>query len=190
MALNAVPWGSDTHRPHRNSKRLSKNVSDLSLVAVLAFAVAPLVGTAQAPSVTFVQANAVVPQTPQSSVTVAFASAQAAANLNVIVVGWKDATAHVQSASDAKANVYALAVGPTVRSGFGSQAVYYAKNIQAASAAANVVSVTFDRPAQFPDVRIAEYGGLDQTIPVDVDRLDDLQLSCARHRRGELPLRA
>src|SRR5206468_10975183 len=60
----------------RERRRFSTIVTRLSLVAVAASAVGPPVGQAQAPSITFVQANAVVPQTPQSTVTVPFASAQ------------------------------------------------------------------------------------------------------------------
>jgi chitodextrinase len=85
------------------------------------------------------------------------------------VVGWNDATAQVQSVSDSAGNVYALAVGPTVNtSGPVSQAIYYAKNIRSAAAGANVVSVQFNQAAQYADIRIAEYKGLDTTNPLDV----------------------
>jgi chitodextrinase len=155
-----------------NALRPARNVSSifccLSLVAVIAFAVGPLVGKAQAPSTAFVQVNAAVPQTPQSIVRVPFASAQAAGNLNVIAVGWNDTAAHVQSVTDTMENTYVLAVGPTVNPAFGSQAIYYASNIHSASADANVVSVVFSQPAEFPDIRIAEYRGLEVTDPVDV----------------------
>ncbi|MGO8669865.1 MAG: hypothetical protein ACLQVD_00615, partial [Capsulimonadaceae bacterium] len=60
-----------------------------------------------------------------------FTSAQTAGNLNVVVVGWNDTTATVSSVTDSRGNVYTLAVGPTVLSGQFSQAIYYAKNIQA-----------------------------------------------------------
>src|SRR5206468_8783145 len=65
-------------------------------------------------------------------------------------------------------NVYVLAAGPTVNSsGPASQAIYYAKNIRSA-AAGNLVTVLFDQAAQYPDIRIAEYRGVDATNPVDV----------------------
>jgi hypothetical protein len=48
---------------------------------------------------------------------------------------------------------YSLAVGPTVLSGPLSQSIYYAKNIAAATAGANMVKVTFTSAAVFPDIR-------------------------------------
>jgi hypothetical protein len=49
-----------------------------------------------------------------------------------------------------------------------SQTIYYAKNIAAATAASNTVTVIFDGAAVFPDVRILEYNGVDTGAPVDV----------------------
>src|SRR5262249_1697425 len=49
-----------------------------------------------------------------------------------------------------------------------SQAIYYARNIQAAGAGSNTVTVKFDKSVAFVDVRILEYSGLDQTNPFDV----------------------
>jgi hypothetical protein len=67
---------------------------------------------------------------------------------------------------DTKGNVYQLVAGPTV-TGALSQAIYCAKNITAASAATNVVTVTFNAAANFPDIRLAEYSGIDPVNPVD-----------------------
>jgi Putative Ig domain len=120
-----------------------------------------------APSIGFVQVNYATPQTPQTKVTVAYLQAQTAGNLNVVVVGWNDATAKINSVTDSKGNAYALAVGPTIQSGTATQAIYYAKNIAAAAANANTVTVTFNIGATSPDVRIAEYSGIDPTNPVD-----------------------
>src|SRR5947207_8121696 len=159
-------------RALRAARHRSNIVGCLSLVVVIAIASSPLGGKTKTktklPSITFVQANAAVPQTPQSIVTVPFASAQAAGNLNVIAVGWNDTTAHVQSVTDTMGNACVLAVGPTVNPAFGSQAIYYASNIRSAAAGANVVAVVFSQPAQYPDIRIAEYQGLEITDPVDV----------------------
>ena len=94
--------------------------------------------------------------------------AQVAGDLNVIVVGWNDTTATVTGVTDSRGNTYTLAVGPTVLSGVASQSIYYAKNIQAAAAGANTVTVAFSRAASFPDIRIAEYSGADPSNPVDV----------------------
>ena len=116
----------------------------------------------------FVQGNSADPQSAQASVSVVFTAAQTAGNLNVVIVGWNDSTSLVQSVTDSKGNAYALAVGPTVQSGVASQATYYAKNIAAAAAGSNSVIVTFNIAAAFPDIRIAEYSGLDAVNPLDV----------------------
>ncbi len=49
-----------------------------------------------------------------------------------------------------------------------SQSIYYAKNIVAAAAGANAVTVTFSAAAAYPDIRILEYKGADPANPVDV----------------------
>jgi hypothetical protein len=85
-----------------------------------------------------------------------------------VVVGWNDATATVSSVTDAKGNVYTLAVGPTVLSGQLSQAIYYAKNIQAAAANTNIVTVQFNVAAAYPDIRLLEFSGINAANPVDV----------------------
>ena len=76
--------------------------------------------------------------------TVPYAVPQTAGDLNVVIVGWNDATAQVSSLTDSKGNVYQLAVGPTVLMGSAplSQAIYFAKNISAATAGGNAVTVT------------------------------------------------
>ena len=68
--------------------------------------------------------------------------------------------------ADTKGNVYQLAA-PLTRGNGLSQAVYYATNIAAAPAAANAVTVTFGGAVPFPDVRVAEYAGIDTANPVD-----------------------
>jgi Protein of unknown function (DUF4038)/IPT/TIG domain/Putative collagen-binding domain of a collagenase/Fibronectin type III domain len=116
-------------------------------------------------TVTFRQVNYATPQTPQSTVTVPFTAAQLAGDLNVVVVGWNDTTAQVQSVADTAGNAYVLAVGPTIHAGIATQSIYYARNI--APAAANTVTVMFTTAARYPDIRIAEYGGIDPISPVD-----------------------
>jgi hypothetical protein len=101
-------------------------------------------------------------------VPVTFTSAQTAGNLNVVVVGWNDTKATVSSVTDSNGNVYTRAVGPTVRSGKLSQAIYYANNIQAAAANTNTVTVQFSVPANYADIRILEFSGIDAANPVDV----------------------
>src|SRR5271157_2075967 len=121
-----------------------------------------------APPVGFVQLNTndntSLPPASASKVAVAYPSAQTAADLNIVVVGFDDTVATISSVTDSSGNVYNLAVGPTV---FGptknspsvTQAIYYAVNIAAAAAGANTVTVVFNGSATWPDVRVAEYSG-------------------------------
>ena len=126
-----------------------------------------ITGAASA-AIAFVQQNSATPQSPQSSVPVTFTGAQTAGNLNVVVVGWNDSTAAVKAVTDSRGNVYTRAVGPTVVDGLLGQSIYYAKNIAGASANTNTVTVQFSVAAQYPDIRVLEYSGLDPVNPVDV----------------------
>jgi hypothetical protein len=103
-------------------------------------------------------------------VTRPFHSAQKAGNLNVVIVGWNDATTLVNSLTDSMGNLYQLAVGPTVLTGSApmSQAIYYAKNIAAAAAGTNTVTVKFNAAAISVDMRILEYSGVDPLNALDV----------------------
>src|SRR6266481_7295478 len=121
-----------------------------------------------APTIAYVQGNYVNPQTPQTTVNVTFTAAQSAGNLNVVVVGWNDATSTVSTVTDKSGNIYTRAVGPTVLSPWLSQSIYYAQNIKAAAAGVNIVTVTFSTAAVYPDIRILEYSGADLNSPVDV----------------------
>ena len=58
------------------------------------------------------------------------------------MVGWNDAVRSIVSVTDSKNNLYIQAVAPTVNSTNGglSQAIFYAKNIVAASGGTNVVN--------------------------------------------------
>src|SRR6266404_1565152 len=125
-------------------------------------------GQARGATISFKQRNFATPQTPQATVTVTFTSAQTLGNLNVVVVGWNDSTATVSSVTDTKGNNYVLAVGPIVQTGVATQAIYYAKNIAAATVSANAVTVAFSAAAVYPHIRIAEYSGLDTVNPLDV----------------------
>jgi hypothetical protein len=120
----------------------------------------------QTPAAQFVQVNSATPQTSQSTVTVPYAKAQGAGDLNVIAVGFDDATSTVTSVTDSAGNVYQLAAPLKTGSGM-SQALYYAKNINASAAGANVVTVQFSGAVPFADVRAAEYSGLDPSNPLD-----------------------
>jgi chitodextrinase len=124
-------------------------------------------------TIKFIQGNFQAPQSSPTSVAVTYTAAQSAGDLNIVVVGWNDASTTIKSVTDTIGNVYTLAVGPTVQPGPAgggglSQAVYYAKNIASANANGNAVTVSFNTAAAFPDVRILEYSGLNATSPLDV----------------------
>ena len=89
-----------------------------------------------------------------------------AGNLNVVAVGWNDSTAHVQAVTGKGQPAYAGGRAEGVLS-TASQAFYYAPSIAGAAAGANTVTVTFTTSAVSPDIRIAEYVGLDSVNPID-----------------------
>ena len=111
----------------------------------------------------FVQVAAATPQAPQSVVTRSYLQNQTGGDLNVVVVGWNDTTSTITGVTDSAGNSYALAV-PLARGSGISQAMYYAKNI---AGGANTVTVTFNQPAAYVDLRVAEYGGVDRVSPLD-----------------------
>jgi hypothetical protein len=103
----------------------------------------------------FAQVAAATPQSSTATVTVAYPGAQTAGDLNVVVVGWNDTTATVQSVKDSGGNNYSLAIGPTTGTAL-RQSIYYLSNI---AGGANTVTVTFSQ-AVAPDVRILENRGV------------------------------
>jgi chitodextrinase len=123
---------------------------------------------ASSAAISYVQNAWTNPSSPVSTATATFAGAETAGDLNLVFVGWSDSTSTVSSITDSKGNVYTLAVGPTRSSGNASQSIYYAKNIVAAAANANTVTVTFSTAVAYPDVRIVEYSGVSTTTPLDV----------------------
>ena len=102
-----------------------------------------------------------------SSMSLAFSSAQTAGDLNVLIVAWGDSTSTVASVVDSKGNTYAAAGAITASSGNESQQIFYAKNVVAASAGANTVTVTFSNSVIQAEVRMAEYSGIDTAAPLD-----------------------
>ncbi|HTQ45014.1 MAG TPA: hypothetical protein VMI75_19775 [Polyangiaceae bacterium] len=117
--------------------------------------------------VAFVQVAASTPGGSVHRVSATFAQQQSAGDLNVVAIGWNDTTADIADVSDSSGNVYQLAVGPTQLGQDLTQAIYYAPNIAAADAAANVVTVTFATRANVVDLRVLEYSGLDPVAPFD-----------------------
>jgi hypothetical protein len=114
------------------------------------------------PGIYFVQ-DAITESNGSSEVEVSYSTPQTAGDLNIVVVGWADATSTVQSVTDTRGNTYVLAAGPTAGAGL-TQAIYYAKNIAGGS---NVVTAKFDTTANAPDLRVFEYAGLDTANPFD-----------------------
>jgi hypothetical protein len=112
--------------------------------------------TYTAPGINFIQVADAVPQSPLNRVLIPFSNVQGIGNLNIVVVGWNDATSTVQSVLDSNGNAYQLAVGPTRGAGL-SQSIYYATNIKGGS---NTVTVNFTQAVPYPDIRILEYTGL------------------------------
>ena len=144
----------------RATKRVSRVFACVCMVAFACLAARPARGQS------FVQVKSAVPVSA-TTVGVTYTSAQAAGDLNVVIVGWNDTTTTVKSVADAKLNSYVLASGPIKVAGNLTQSIYYAKNIVAAAAGANTVTVTFSTSAIYPDVRILEYSGLDTNNPFD-----------------------
>ncbi len=103
-----------------------------------------------------------------NTVSVTYAAAQTAGDLNVVVVGWNDSSSSVTSIADSRGNSYLVAAGPTTSAGNATQVTYYAQNIAAAVAGANTVTVTFNTTVNFPDVRVLEYSGITPTGALDV----------------------
>ena len=118
---------------------------------------------ASSTNIAFVQVAAATPQSHVSSVKVSYSRPQNGGDLNIVVVGWNDASASVRSVSDSQGNTYQLGTGP-LRGTALTQSIYYAKNIKGGG---NTVIVTFNQSAAFPDIRILEYKGLSTTAPLD-----------------------
>ena len=118
--------------------------------------------------IAFVQVNSTTLQTSENPVAATFAAAQTAGDLNVVVVSWNDSVTKIQSLTDSSGNAYSLAVAPTILSGTATQAIYYARNIVAAAANTNTVTVEFSEAAPYVDMRILEYKGADVVSPLDV----------------------
>jgi hypothetical protein len=113
------------------------------------------------PPITFVQVNSATPSLA-SSVAVLYKNAQVAGDLNIVVIGWNDATSTIASVQDSAGNTYYPAAA-LLRTGSGtggnalSEAIYYASNIASGS---DTVTVKFNQAAAFVDIRILEYGGV------------------------------
>ncbi len=121
--------------------------------------------TAPAAAPGFVQVAASTPQTRQTTVSTSLPNAETAGDLNVVVIGFDNATSNIVTVTDSAGNSYQPAA-PIKRSAGDSQAIYYARNIL--PGLFNTVTVTLNTPTPYVDVRVAEYFGLDPTNPLDV----------------------
>jgi hypothetical protein len=121
----------------------------------------------------FVQLSRATPQGNQTTVAATYKNPQTAGNTNILAIGWNDTTASLASVKDSSGNTYQQAT-PTYTGQYMSQAIWYASNIAAAGANADMVTVSFDMPAAYVDLRIVEYSGLqhaassfDQLLPAN-----------------------
>jgi hypothetical protein len=113
----------------------------------------------------FVQVASATPQSTTTSVAATYSAPQTAGDLNVVIIGWNDVNAAVQSVIDSAGNTYALVGAPITGTGL-RQAIYYSRNI--VSSSGNAVTVTFNQGATKPDLRILEYSGVATANPLDV----------------------
>ncbi len=92
--------------------------------------------TAPPAAPTFVQVNSATPQTNQTTVSVPYTAVQTVGELNVVAVGWNDN--HLDHHLGDRQCGQRVPGGSAARRGLGlSQAIYYAKNVNAAAAGAN-----------------------------------------------------
>lgn len=124
--------------------------------------------TGGAMAIAYVQKNATTNGSgDQTSVTCNFASAQTVGNLIIVSITGNTRNSDVTSVTDTKGNTYAVA-NPWLQNDAGSvwNKVYYAKNIAAAAAGANTVTVAMTS-TNSSDVRIYEFSGLATSAPLD-----------------------
>jgi hypothetical protein len=151
--LESLRQSPEGCKPSRITRRFLEAIALLSLINDSTF------NTEAA----FIQQNFAALETPQSGVVVAYPEAQTSGNANIIAIGWQDGTANIVAVADSAGNQYREGIA-TFRGNGLSQAIYYAAGIRAGS---NAVTVTFDQPASFADVRITEYSELAQTESFD-----------------------
>jgi hypothetical protein len=111
-------------------------------------------------AIAFVQQNS--KEFSSTSVTkVAYPTAQAAGDLNVVIASWHGTGNSITSVTDTQGNTYALAIGITRGTGL-SQSIYYAKN---SKAGANTVTLNYQSAVTNPELIVLEYAGADTQNP-------------------------
>ncbi|HAM73369.1 MAG TPA: hypothetical protein DCM86_17180, partial [Verrucomicrobiales bacterium] len=109
------------------------------------------------PAIAHVQSVVSTAVASASAVTTpALGAAQAAGNLNIVVVSWKDTTRSVTNVVDSRGVTYAQAGTTTSGTGL-RQAVYYAV---AQAGSSTTVTARFNGAATSPEVRFLEYSGV------------------------------
>jgi IPT/TIG domain len=117
-------------------------------------------------SINYIQGAATATGSAVTTVPVTMPNVQTAGNLNVVIIGWNDATTTVSAVTDTEGNTYTIAAPLVTGTGL-SQIIYFAKNIAGEASNPNEVTVTFSAAAPAPDVRVLEYKGLDIANPLD-----------------------
>jgi hypothetical protein len=121
----------------------------------------------EAVSIAVKQQNSSTLKDPQETVSTEYKEAQTAGDTNMIVISWQSGKGAVARVSDTRGNTY-TALGLDQREGKLSQQIWYASKINPADARKNTVKVEFDGKMPLVDVRISEYSGLAQDMPLDV----------------------
>jgi hypothetical protein len=111
---------------------------------------------------TFVQQASSIPQSPQTSLSVTLPSV-VAGDLIVVAAGWTSSTVDAVSVTDSRGNGYAKIVGPT-RSGAEAQSLYLAQGVAGGT---TTVTAVLSGAAAYPDLRAAEYAGVDTVNALD-----------------------
>ena len=186
----ARPWNTTTatNGTHTLTARARDAAGNTTTSAPVTVTVANAVTTTPP---AFVQVNAAMPQTNQSSVAVTYTGAQTAGDTNILAIGWNNATSNITSVTDSAGNTYQLAV-PTARGSGVSQAIYYATNIKAAAAGTNTVTATFNTATPYVDIRAAgvQRPGSGQPVRCRHLRLGHRHLGQQRHRHHHRGQRA
>ena len=129
-------------------------------------------------AISFAQVAAATPQSATATVAVTYPAAQTAGDLNVVVVGWNDTAAAVQSVKDSGGNTYNLAIGPTSGSGM-QQSIYYASRIVGGS---NTVTVTFSTGGS---VSGCTHSGISRSDGTGCDGRGEREQHGRQQRRGD-----
>ena len=115
----------------------------------------------------FVQVSFAVPQ-QGAQVTATFAKAQTAGDLNVVAIGWNDATAHITSVTVSVGNPYTLAVGPDRAKRNGDPGHLLRQNIAPRRQTATPSPWFLTPRPHCARIRVRQYSRIDPTNPVDV----------------------